>query len=273
MDSSDRPTGWTRADSSDDRYQTQRRSIKLRPSNYILNTNTERTVSVASKLALGDVIPHAELRAGTQVLVAAESAADLRGVPELVLEMGVETGDGAIVVSTEDPDQIIADRVSGLEGLAPETVGVIDCTPGVSDAHRSGSLFHALAAKNDLTGVSMALSDCTRALRHQGVDRIHLLYDSLTPVLFAEDPDVAVRFVHHLMGRTSAADGIGVYPVYTNMTSDRGLARMKHLADAFVEVRRQGEERQVRCRGFRAAPTGWTPLEPAGADAARSRSD
>jgi hypothetical protein len=228
---------------------------------------------VSSNSTLGNVVPREELRAGTDVLIVAETADELRGVPEFVLETAVDPGDGAVVVITEEPGRIIADRLAGLEGLTSERLGVVDCTPGDADAGRRRPLFHELASKTDLTGVSMALSDCRQALERRGVDRVHLLYDSLTPVVFGEDPDVAVRFVHHLMASAGSRDGTGVYPVYTNMTSGRDLERLKHLADALVEVRRRGDGREVRCRGFRTAPSGWTTLQPAGTDAVRSRSD
>lgn len=227
-------------------------------------------------LQLDDVVDPGELLADGNVLVVGNAPATLRGIPEALVDAGSRPGDGVVAVTTRAPGRIVEGGLATIDGIERTVVGVVDCSPG-DDADPGGTpddpLYHRPGSGTDLTGVAMAVTDCVEALERRGVDRIHLLYDSLSTVLLPSRTRAVNRFLHSLTLRRRRLGGVAAYPTFRTMTTDGDLERFKHFVDALLEVRRVGEGIQVRCRGFDTAPTGWTTLAPTRVDAVRSGSD
>lgn len=212
---------------------------------------------------IADVLPPRGRLAGSDVLVAAPTGDSLRGIPERVLTAGAGPGDGAVVVSTRHRGSVVDERLADRTPLSADRIGVVDCTPGGNGRRRNGDdLKWAVNSPGDLTGSGIAVEECVSALGNRGIDRVHVLFDTLSTLLVSVEVGAVLQYVHHLTTGAEPPAGIGVYPVHTNVLDERDLARLEHLFDASVEVRRRDGARQVRRRGFDAPLSEWVPLEP-----------
>lgn len=217
---------------------------------------------MSSPVSIRDIVPVSGDDSGIDVLVAGQSPEVLRGIPESIVEAGVTPSGCALSVTTRDPGGIVADRLAGLNGLDRRRIAVVDCTASAGGPPRDGpAIYRFLDDPTDLTGIAMAVTDCLERLARNGLDHTHLVFDSLSTVFLSTASPQAVRFFHQLIVQRGFPRGCGVFPIYTNMTSDRDLERMKHVVDALIEVRRRDGTRQVRCRGKRIEESVWQALD------------
>jgi len=229
---------------------------------------------VGSRIPARDLFPVDGVAEGTDVLVAGPSAEAVRGIPESILESAGGVRDGALAVTTRGPGEVVAEKLAAIDCFDGDLVGVVDCSPhGDPPVDDWRPLYQRVSSPGDLTGGSMAVVDSLETLGERGADRVHLLYDSLSTVFISSSTSAAVRYVHQVTLQRGYPRGVGVYPVYTDVTTDRDLERLKHFADALVEVRIRGRARQVRCRGIDAGPGTWTTMDAPVGERVRSGSD
>lgn len=221
--------------------------------------NTSRAATVDDVLAA--------LPAGGSVLLTGAGRETLGRLPARVLRAAVDAGDAALLVTTEDAGERVARRVTDpCDGPNRSRVGVVDATP--SSRRRTDStnrIWHA-SSPVDFNGTAAGIDRCFDALAAQGNDAVHVLYDTLTTPFLSADSSLVVRYAHHVSLQVADRAGIGLFPVHTNVTSDRDVARLKHLFDAQVEVRKLGGDRQVRCTGVAGDWRDWRDLRAGDAD-------
>lgn len=209
---------------------------------------------------IADVLPPGGRLVRSDILVAAPTGDSLRGIPERVLAAGAGADDGAVVVSTRHQGSVVDERLADRTPLSADRIGVVDCTPSGNGRRRNDDLEWAVNSPGDLTGSGIALEECMDALSERGIDRVHVLFDTLSTLLVSVEVGTVLQYVHHLTTGTEPPAGIGVYPVHTNVVDDRDLARLEHLFDGMIEVRRRDGRREVRRRGFETPPSEWIPL-------------
>lgn len=218
---------------------------------------------MTGKRSIDDVLPARAPPRPDSVLVAGPTAETLREVPERALVASAAAGDGVVAVTTREPASVVRDRVADLDPFGPDRVGVVDCTPDRTGKRSArDSLAWTVASPGDLTGCAIAVEECRSNLADRGVGRVHLLFDTLSTLLLSVESSSVLQFVHHLTTRGGPSRGANVFPVHTSVVDDRDLARLKHLFDGLVAVRRRGGVQQVRYRGFGATGREWVTLRP-----------
>jgi hypothetical protein len=207
---------------------------------------------------LGDLLS-ASGGAVETVLVAGPTRESVGRVPERLLGAAVAEGDGAVAVTTERRADSAVDRL-GRAGVPDERQGVVDCTDaGHGLRSDADGLRWGVPSPTEFTGTGIAVSECLDALADRGVGVVHLLYDSLSTPLVATDAETVWIHAHQLVTRGDR-QGVAVFPVYTNLTGGRDRARLEHLCDAAVEVRRREGDRHVRVTGTDRGRGEWRPL-------------
>ena len=207
------------------------------------------------------------LPSGGSVLVAGASSETLGRLPYRLLRSATGATDGALLVTTDDPaDRLVRRFTESPDAPDGARVGVVDATPnGRRHADADAGVWR-VGSPVDFNGTGIGIDRCHRHLRTTGAERVHMLYDTLTTPFLSADSDTVVRYAHHLTLQAEDHDGIGLFPIQTNVTGDRDVARLKHLFDALVEVRKRGGTRQVRCSGVDGDWRDWYDL-PDGDDA------
>lgn len=208
------------------------------------------------------------------VLVAGASEATIGRLPYRLLasasaggdrspdDAGPEAADGAAVITTRESADRRARQFGELPGSPDRRlICGVDATPsGRRRADPDRGRWRA-ASPVDFDGTGAAVDRSLALLDERGAGAVHVLYDTLTTPLLSADSRIVARFAHHLTLQVADAGGIGIFPVRTNLTGDRDVARLKHLFDALVEVRRRGGERQVRCSGVGGDWREWHPMD------------
>lgn len=211
-----------------------------------------------------EVLTDAVLTRHRDLLVAGPSRETVRPVPTRILARAAEPGDGAALVTTRDAARTLLDRIArDVPALERDRMGVVDCTPTHDVVRANPRERHwSVPSPTDLTGASMAINECLETLRDAGVDRRHLLFDSLSTLLLSTDAEAVFRYAHQVL-LSGGANGLSLFPVYTNVTDGTDFERLKHLFDGMVRVRRREGGREIRFVGMEGVPAGWVRLADA----------
>lgn len=196
------------------------------------------------------------------VLVTGPSEHTLDGVVPRLVETRAEPAGGLVVTTRDGAVELTSGRRKCLDAFADGRVGVVDCTPGTTTGVDRDRLHWRVTAPTEFTGIGMAISDGLDELAERGVDTPWVVFDTLSTAFVSADSTDVLRFAHAVHAQVTARGGIGVFPVYTNVTTGTDLERCKHLANAHVAVRKRGGARRMRVRGSSTAPDGWRPLAP-----------
>lgn len=216
---------------------------------------------------LNEVFSPADFAAEPNVLVTGPAEKTVGDVPRRLLGTVRRDDDGVVLVTTETPGVVARQRLRRDLGVDDARLGVVDCTPKDRSDSDPGDLLWRVSAPTDFTGAGIAIRECMDALAARGATAVHVLFETLSTLLVSVESEMVFRYAHHLTMRVGSRDGVGLFPVYTNVTTGTDLERLRHLFDAQVEVRQRGGQREVRCSGFEGTPTGWLPLADAPGEA------
>ncbi|MCD2200786.1 hypothetical protein LPA44_12880 [Halobacterium sp. KA-4] len=199
-------------------------------------------------------LPLASLRPGTTVLVAGPSHAGTRHLAFRMLS-GPPT-EGAILVSTNQRAGRIADdwARSGFE-LDKERAAILDCV-GDDDQNVPAQVL-PVSGPSDLTGIGMRYSDVYRTFRQSGVERVRTGLFSVSTLLSFGDLKTVSRFVHTLVGRIDAVDGIGVFCIDPGMHDEQTVSTITQFCSARIDVRETESGQELRARGIPDQPREW----------------
>ncbi|WP_255196258.1 DUF7504 family protein [Halorarius litoreus] len=178
----------------------------------------------------------------------------LTGKGAFVVELlvaGLEEGEGAIVISTDESAADLRDRHPGLDCDAVRFIGASGTDS--DDEHVS-----VVGSPADLTGIGMAFDDAVHDLTDAGYDRIRVGIDSVTTLEVYTDAERVSRFVHVLSNRFATANCIGLFVVH----GDGSETEFASPIDARVEFRegRHGVERRIVGA---SGSTKWRQHDPA----------
>ena len=199
-----------------------------------------------------DVLPVDELRGGTQLLGVGPPTLDLQAVGYRLLADGLGRGEGAVAVSVDRSAEAVgaALRDHGADSL--ERLAVVDAT-GRSSTPDTDFGVETVASPADLTGISVGVSGALRVLDEAPVDRVRLLFDSLSSMAVYADFDRIFQFVHQLGVQTDEADGLGL-SLTTAGTEAGRLDRLRSLTDGTLELREGAEGVEWRLAGGAGGP-------------------
>ncbi|PSQ39868.1 hypothetical protein BRD10_02980 [Halobacteriales archaeon SW_12_71_31] len=172
-----------------------------------------------------DVLPVDELRGGAQLLGVGPPTLDLQAVGYRLLADGLDRGEGAVAVSVDRSAEAVGAALRNRGAGSLERLAVVDA------------------------GVSGAL----RVLDGAPVDRVRLLFDSLSSMAVYADFDRIFQFVHQLGVQTGDADGLGL-SLTTAGTEAGRLDRLRSLTDGTLELREGAEGVEWRLAGGAGGP-------------------
>lgn len=204
-------------------------------------------------------LPIEGIRPGTTVLL---SGPRHGGTRTLGLRMlNGPDGEGSILVSTNDRAERIADALArcGVD-ISPDCTAILDCVgdeaPGVP------ARVLQVSSPSDLTGIGMRYSDIYREFGESGIERVRTGIVSVSTLLSYGDLKTVGRFVHTLVGRINAVDGLGVFFVDPTMHDDRTVSTLTQFCSGRIDVREADEGSELRVRGLAGQSREWRPFDP-----------
>jgi len=183
---------------------------------------------------LGPALDGRQVAPGTNILLTGPPLAGKSDLGFDVLEAGVPSDDGTIVVSTRDAaERVLAERRALFEY---DPVAVVDGATehqGLSTADADRVRY--VASPEDMTGIGIEFTGLLEEL-HGEVERIRVLFSSVTPLLLYADLGTAFRFLHVFCNRVESADALGLYVLQRAVHDEQALHTLRQLFDGTVEV-------------------------------------
>lgn len=205
---------------------------------------------------------------GTQptVLVSGQASELLRRIPLQILAERCTPGDGAIVVSTREDPAFVARRLLGAVGTFDGTVvAAVDATSkSETTLTRPDDLRWHVPSPVAFGHVGTAVDAAREELRARGVDRVHLLSDTLTVQFRLADADAVHQHAHDIAMAVGGDRGLGLFTLAPSVTTDEDFEGVRHLVDVHVAVRRTANGPEVRWTGLLGSSDGWVALSEAG---------
>ncbi|MUV61196.1 hypothetical protein [Halobacterium sp. CBA1126] len=203
-------------------------------------------------------LPLGSIRPGTTVLVVGPSHAGTRHLSFRMLSGPPD--EGSILVSTNQRAGRIADdwARSGFR-LDEDRAAILDCV-GDDDQSVPAQVL-PVSGPSDLTGIGMRYSDVYRTFRESGVDRVRTGLFSVSTLLSFGDLKTVSRFVHTLVGRIDAVDGVGVFSIDPGMHDDQTVSTITQFCSARIDVRETESGQELRTRGIPDQPREWQSFD------------
>lgn len=153
----------------------------------------------------------AALDPGATVLVADTDGTDTTAWLYDALERGLESGEGAVVVSTAEPAEAVLDRLG--TPADPQSLCLVDCggEQRSSRMREDGVFVYSVPSPDDLTGIGIGLSTCFDRLGAAGYGRGRIGFVSLSTILDATGGQATFKFAHVVGSRLGAAGFLGLF--------------------------------------------------------------
>jgi len=203
-------------------------------------------------------LPLTAIRPGTSVLVVGSSHVGARHLAFRMLSGPRD--EGAILISTNQRASRIADdwARSGFE-LAEDRAAILDCV-GDDDEDVPAQVL-PVSGPSDLTGIGMRYSDVYRTFSESGVERVRTGLFSVSTLLSFGDLQTVSRFVHTLVGRIDAVDGIGVFCIDSGMHDEQTVSTLTQFCSARIDVRDADPGQELRASGIPGQPREWVEFD------------
>ena len=209
--------------------------------------------------SVGDTLPVEDLEPGTYLLAGPAMSGKYDLLLSLITE-GIEGGDGALFVTTNDDASGVIGDIEERVGELPGNVRLVDC---VTERQGAGSLpadrVEYVSSPADLTGIGIGVSEQLRRFAHSDVERTRVAFYSLSTLLMYADLETVFRFLHVLTGRVDSIDGIGVFAIDPTTHDESTINTLKQLFDGMIELRDGNDGREVRLVGIGEGSTDWVP--------------
>ncbi len=189
---------------------------------------------------LADVLPDAELEAGTNLLITGPPLSGKRRLALDILADGTSQQEGAIVVTTKDSgEKILKEYRKRVDDVEGKPLGVVDCVTkqrGVGNAEDGPQLKYA-SSPVDMTGIGIKLSEFLQDFyERKGLQQNRVLMHSVSTLLMYSDLQTVFRFLHVFTGRVQSANGLGLYVIDSTAHDDQTMNTLTRLFDGVVEL-------------------------------------
>jgi hypothetical protein len=205
--------------------------------------------------AFPDDLPLGEVPPGTNLLVSGPALEGGRALA-VRLALPVTESEGAVLVTTDSNCEQLMRLYDG-EWSRSHTA-FVDCVATDAEAADLDVAVESVSSPGDLTGIGMAYSTLVERLARGGVTRARIAVVSLNSLLVYADLNTVYRFGHTVAGRVQATDGLGVFFVDPSTREAESVNTLSQFLDGRVDVRREADGRQLRCRGAVDGPSDWT---------------
>ncbi|WP_232701364.1 RAD55 family ATPase [Halobacterium wangiae] len=199
---------------------------------------------------------------GTNLLLSGPAMSGKRALLLELLARGDADGEGSVLVTSRDPaDEVLAEYEDALGG-DPGFLRLVDCVSTQSGSATDGDRVRYVSSPGDLTGMGIEFSEVASIASQQGVDRLRVGFDSLSPLLMYVDIERLFRFLHVFTSQIQTQGWLGIFSVDPESHDDQTMNTISQLFDGVVDLRiTDGGEREVRVRGITDTPTDWVTLE------------
>ena len=199
---------------------------------------------------------------GTNLLLSGPAMSGKRDLLLRLLARGAPDGQGSVVVSSRDPAEEVVTEFEDVLGGEEGYLRLVDCVSSRSGSAQRGSEIRHVSSPGDLTGMGIEFSEIARNAQGNGVERLRVGFDSLSPLLMYVDLQRLFRFLHVFTSQIQSQGWLGVFSVDPDSHDDRTINTISQLFDGVLEVRLNDDgDREVRVRGVTDTPTEWAELE------------
>lgn len=202
-----------------------------------------------------------DVEPGTNLLVSGPAMSGKRELVLRLLARGAGDDEGAIVVTARDPaPEVIQEYQRFVEGDG--YIRVLDAVSSRSgSAPESGGVRH-VSSPGDLTGMGIEFSELARGAQEDGVARLRIGFDSLSPLLMYVDLQRLFRFLHVFTSQIQSRDWFGLFSIDPDSHDPQVVNTISQLFDGVIEIRITDDgQREARVRGLDNSSPEWHPLE------------
>ncbi|MEF8852945.1 MAG: ATPase domain-containing protein [Haloarculaceae archaeon] len=201
------------------------------------------------------------VRPGSNILVSGPAMTGKSDLAFSILAEGSRRGEGAIVVTTSDPAEVVIDELADrVDGLEESRVAVVDCRgEGGRSSERTadGGFVYRVSSPGDMTGIGIGITKGIETLANNGVQEGRFVLDSLSTMLTYTDRKTVFKFCHVLSSRFDSTGYVGLFTIDTGAHDDQTIQVLKQAFDGMVEIRNEDGSRQARVLGLAGAPSDW----------------
>jgi archaellum biogenesis ATPase FlaH len=109
--------------------------------------------------------------------------------------------------------------------------------------------------------MGIEFSELARGAQADGVDRLRIGFDSLSPLLMYVDLQRLFRFLHVFTSQIQSRDWVGLFSIDPDSHDAQVVNTISQLFDGVIEVRLTDDgTREARVRGLDSSSTAWTPV-------------
>lgn len=202
-------------------------------------------------LGIGSVPP------GTCLLIAGPPMTGKEQLAYDVLATGARHDEGVLVATTEASAATVVERLRGT--VSEDRLAIVDARGNQRRADAPGEVTVEYASSpSDLTGISIAVTECLAALDRRGVPALRLSFSSVSTLLSYLGPEDVFRFLHVFTAHVERAGVLGVFTCNETAHDDRTLGMVKAAFDGMLQTREtDAGDCQVRAVGLPASSSGW----------------
>jgi KaiC/GvpD/RAD55 family RecA-like ATPase len=185
-----------------------------------------------------------EVQPGTNILLAGPPLTGKRALGFDILTAGLDSGEGAVVVSTKDSAQRVLKDFERRVDYENHPLVVIDCVTrqqGISDVSEDERVKYA-SSPVDMTGIGIKLSEVLEDLyQSREITQNRVMLHSLSTLLMYSDLQTVFRFLHVFTGRLQSVDGLGLFAIDSTAHDDQTMNTLKQLFDGIITTHEDGE--------------------------------
>jgi len=202
-----------------------------------------------------------EVAPGTNLLVSGPAMSGKRQLMLQILARGGQVGEGGVIVTANDPAPDVIEEYRSLAG-DDGYVRLVDCVSSQSGGVTGSEVVRTVSSPGDLTGIGIEFSEIARQSEADGVERLRIGFDSISPLLMYVDLQRLFRFLHVFTSQIQSNDWLGLFSIDPESHEEQAVNTISQLFDGLIEIRlREAGGREARVRGITDTPTEWVTLE------------
>lgn len=198
--------------------------------------------------------------AGSSYLVTATQPAGRRIVLDM-LARGTGEGEGAMVVTTQEPAEAIVDafreRTGGSGTDGADGLRIIDCQTETIDLDAEGTLVQNVDTPRNLTDIGIGFTNAIDAFDADGIERVRFGLLSLSVVLSYVDQETVYRFCQTLTRGLASEGYVGLFALNVDAHDEKTINTLRRAFDGRLEVRSGAGGAEIRPTGIEGVPEEW----------------
>ena len=196
--------------------------------------------------------------AGNSYLVTAPQPAGRRFVLD-ALGRGLRDGEGAMILTTDEPAGSIADGLEERTGADDaDRLRIIDCQTGTIDLGAGATLVQNVDTPRNLTDIGIGFTNAIDGFEEAGIDRVRFGALSLSVVLSYVDQETVYRFCQTLTRGLAGEDYVGLFALTVDAHDEKTINTLRRAFDGRIDVRDGADGPELRAEGIEGLPEAWT---------------